>query len=31
MSGEELLILVTLLGPGILLSVLIMFTFSKGG
>jgi hypothetical protein len=31
MNGSELLTLVILLSPGMLLSVLIMLTFSKGG
>jgi hypothetical protein len=31
MGTEELLMLVTLLFPGLLLSLLIMVTFAKGG
>jgi hypothetical protein len=31
MGTEELLMLVTLLFPGLLLSILVMVTFSKGG
>jgi hypothetical protein len=31
MGTEELLMLVTLLFPGLLLSILVMVTFAKGG